>query len=82
MNSNVSGTKLQQIFNTLCLANRPLVLAGPHMARGRTRILLAELAERTDLPIVFMESPRGTADPSLGAFSDVLPEAATVLLLG
>jgi acetolactate synthase-1/2/3 large subunit len=52
------------------------------MARGRTRILLADLAERTDLPIVFMESPRGTADPSLGAFSDVLPEADTVLLLG
>ena len=63
--------------------DRPLVLAGPcHDTGEAARDVLARLAETSGLPVVFMESPRGTGDPSLGALADVLPDADTVLLLG
>ena len=69
-------------LDALLEADRPLVLAGPAMTRVRARGVLEDLAERSGLPVVFMESPRGTGDPSLGALADVLPEADAVLLLG
>jgi acetolactate synthase-1/2/3 large subunit len=34
------------------------------------------------VPVIGMESPRGVADPSLGAFAEVLAQADAVLLLG
>ncbi len=70
------------VLDALMESARPLVLAGPAMTRGRARAVLAELGERSGLPVVPMESPRGTGDPSLGAVADVLPDADTVLLLG
>ncbi len=70
------------ILDPLMRAARPLVLAGPAMTRGRARDVLGDLAGKSGLPVVFMESPRGTGDPSLGALADVLPDADTVLLLG
>ncbi len=70
------------LLDLLKRAARPLVLAGPAMTRGRARDVLETLAGRSGLPVVFMESPRGTGDPSLGALADVLPDADTVLLLG
>ena len=70
------------MLDALMDSARPLVLAGPAMTRGRARSVLENLAGRSGLPVVFMESPRGTGDPSLGALADVLPDADTVLLLG
>ena len=52
------------------------------MARGRAYADLRSLADESGIPVVFMESPRGTADPSLGALADALPKADAVLLLG
>jgi len=34
------------------------------------------------IPVIGMESPRGVADPSLGAFAEILAQADCVLLLG
>ena len=76
------GRAVGAVLDALMESARPLVLAGPAMTRGRARDVLGELAERSGLPIAFMESPRGTGDPSLGALADVLPDADTVLLLG
>ena len=76
------GRAVGAVLDALMDAARPLVLAGPAMTRGRARDVLGKLAERSGLPVVFMESPRGTGDPSLGALADVLPEADTVLLIG
>ena len=70
------------VLDALMDSVRPLVLAGPAMTRGPARDVLEKLAGRSSLPVVFMESPRGTGDPSLGALADVLPDADTVLLLG
>jgi acetolactate synthase-1/2/3 large subunit len=52
------------------------------MANGRGRELREALAAATGVPVVFTESPRGTADPALGALPDLLPEADLVVLLG
>jgi acetolactate synthase-1/2/3 large subunit len=40
------------------------------------------LEEATGIPVVGMESPRGTNDPSLGAFAEMLARADCVLLIG
>jgi acetolactate synthase-1/2/3 large subunit len=66
----------------LARAKRPLVLTGPTMANDRGRELRVSLAEVTGIPVLFMESPRGIADPSLGALADVLAQADLVVLLG
>ncbi len=66
----------------LLKSRRPLVLAGPALTRGRGRQLAASFAEKSGVPVVAMESPRGINDPSLGALAEVLVQADTVLLLG
>ena len=78
--AHVSG--VAAVLDALLEADRPLVLAGPAMTRGAARDVLEGLAERSGLPVILMESPRGTGDPSLGALADVLPDADAVLLLG
>ena len=78
----VDATAAKTIVERLARAQRPLVLAGPAglMPRGRPR--LAALEEACGAPVVGMESPRGMADPCLGAFAEVLAQADCVLLLG
>ncbi|HVN35677.1 MAG TPA: thiamine pyrophosphate-binding protein [Casimicrobiaceae bacterium] len=63
-------------------ASRPVILIGPVGMTRRGRALAAELEDATGIPVVGMESPRGLADPSLGAFAEVLAQADCVLLLG
>ena len=43
---------------------------------------MAALEAACGIPVVGMESPRGIADPSLGAFAEILAQADCVLLLG
>jgi len=50
--------------------------------RGRGRALMAALEKASGIPVVGMESPRGVADPSLGAFAQVLARADCALLVG
>jgi acetolactate synthase-1/2/3 large subunit len=70
------------IVSRLRSAKRALVLAGPvtltKMGRAKTAALEAALG----IPVVGMESPRGIADPSLGAFAQMLAQADLVVLLG
>jgi acetolactate synthase-1/2/3 large subunit len=63
-------------------AQRPVIFAGPSMAAGRGRELREALGAATGVPVLFTESPRGTADPALGALPDLLPQADLVVLLG
>jgi len=63
-------------------ARRPLILAGPVCMTRPGRERLAALEEASGIPVVGMESPRGIADPSLGAFGQMLAKASDVLLLG
>jgi acetolactate synthase-1/2/3 large subunit len=66
----------------LAKARRPLILTGPTMANDRGVDLRESLAQTMGVPVLLMESPRGIADPSLGAVADVLAHADLVLLLG
>ncbi len=63
-------------------ASRPVILVGPTGLTRRGRVLATALEDAAGIPIVGMESPRGMADPSLGAFAEMLAQADCVLLIG
>ena len=70
------------VMQRLLAAQRPLVLAGPASMTQPGRAALAALEAASGIPVVGMESPRGVADASLGAFAQMLAQADAVLLLG
>jgi acetolactate synthase-1/2/3 large subunit len=67
------AAKAELIAAALNSAARPLILAGPGAMRKRVDC---------GIPVIGMESPRGTHDPSLGRLAEVLKKADAVLLLG
>ena len=70
------------VLSELQAAARPVILAGPHLSSRQGRALLAELEQATRVPAVVLESPRGVADATIGAFSDIMRRADLVVLLG
>lgn len=66
----------------LCAGQRPLILVGPMMLIGNRRPEIAALELRRGIPVVSMDSPRGTDDPRLGNFGAQLRLADRVLMLG
>ena len=70
------------LLRKLAEASRPVVLVGPTGLTRRGRALAAALEDAAGIPVVGMESPRGMADPSLGAFAEVLARTDCVLLVG
>ena len=70
------------VLAELRAAARPVILAGPHLSSRQGRALLAELEQATRVPAVVLESPRGVADATIGAFSDIMRRADLVVLLG
>jgi acetolactate synthase-1/2/3 large subunit len=78
LNADVAATVMQ----ALLAARRPLILVGPASMTRPGRAALATLEAACGVPVVGMESPRGVADASLGAFAQVLAQADLVLLLG
>ncbi len=63
-------------------AERPLILAGPQLSSVGGRALLNRLQAATKAPAVIMESPRGIADATLGAFADLVRRVDLIVLLG
>jgi acetolactate synthase-1/2/3 large subunit len=63
-------------------AKRPLLLAGPAMARGGAWRAIRRLADALGVPALPMESPRGANDPALGGVRAAFPRADRVVLLG
>ena len=63
-------------------AKRPLILCGPSCMTREGRARMHALEQASGVPVVGMESPRGIADPALGAFAQALAQADVVLLLG
>jgi acetolactate synthase-1/2/3 large subunit len=85
--AQVSGTSLADttavaILSAIAEAARPIVIAGPLMSNAGDRALLAKLEAATGAPAVVMESPRGMADATLGAFPDLIARADLIVLLG
>jgi acetolactate synthase-1/2/3 large subunit len=72
----------QSICDRLARAKRPLILGGPSSLTRHGRARMQALEDALGLPAIGMESPRGIADPSLGAFAEMLAQADCILLLG
>ena len=70
------------VLDALAAAQHPLILTGPMLMTPRMRERVRELEDPTGIPVIGMESPRGTSDPSLGRLAQVLTKADVVLLLG
>jgi acetolactate synthase-1/2/3 large subunit len=71
-----------KILTAIAHAERPLIIAGPQLSTVAGRALLEKLEAATGAPAVIMESPRGIADATLGAFPDVVKRADLIVLLG
>ena len=78
----LADADVQALQAWLQAAERPLILAGPGALTRRGRAQAVALQAACGVPVIGMESPRGVADPSLGAFAEVLAQADAVLLLG
>lgn len=66
----------------IAAAARPIILVGPQLSSVSGRALLGRLEAATKAPAVIIESPRGIADATLGAFSDLARRADLIVLLG
>ena len=71
-----------QLLRCLDAAQRPLVLVGPSCMTRPGRAGMAALETAIGVPVVGMESPRGIADASLGAFAQMLAKADCIVLVG
>jgi acetolactate synthase I/II/III large subunit len=63
-------------------AARPIVIAGPQLSTVASRALLGQLETALQAPCVILESPRGLADATLGAFPDLIRACDLIVLLG
>jgi len=70
------------VLAEIAAAARPVIFAGPQLSNVSGRALLARLEAAAKAPAVILESPRGIADATLGAFSDVVQRADLIVLLG
>ncbi len=70
------------VAHLLAGAVRPLLLAPPSLASPAGAAALDRLETASGMPVPVMNSPRGLADPSLGAFPELLAEADLIVLLG
>ena len=71
-----------EMLAAIAQAARPIIIAGPQMSTVNGRALLGQLEAATGVPAVIMESPRGLADATLGAFPDLIKRADLIVLLG
>lgn len=71
-----------KILAAIADAERPIIIAGPQLSTVAGRTLLEKLEAATGAPTVIMESPRGIADATLGAFPDLVRRADLIVLLG
>jgi acetolactate synthase-1/2/3 large subunit len=70
------------ILAAIAGAERPVILAGPQLSSISGRALLGRLEAATKAPTVILESPRGVADATLGAFPDLARRFDLIVLLG
>lgn len=78
----LDASSAEAFLAMLRAAKRPLIIGGPAACTAKGRARAAQLERASGVPVVGTESPRGVADPALGAFAEVLAQADAVLLLG
>jgi acetolactate synthase-1/2/3 large subunit len=77
-----ASSQIENIVTLLETAERPVVLAGPHLFRAERRALQAALSVAQNLPLIVLDSPRGLNDPAQGALRELLHAADCVFYLG
>jgi len=70
------------VLAAIARARQPIIFAGPQLSNVSGRALLGRLEAATKAPAVIIESPRGIADATLGALSDLTRRADLIVLLG
>ena len=70
------------VLAAIAKAGQPIIFAGPQLSNVSGRALLGRLEAATKAPAVIIESPRGIADATLGALSDLTRRADLIVLLG
>jgi acetolactate synthase-1/2/3 large subunit len=78
----LADTNADQILAAVAGAARPIIIGGPQLSNPSGRALLAKLEAATGAPALIMESPRGIADATLGAFPALIRRADLIVLLG
>ena len=76
------AARVEEALALLAAARRPLIVAGPAMARRARGGAIEALGRVTGIPALPVESPRGLNDPWLHGAANVFAEADCVLLLG
>jgi len=79
---SLSDETADTVLAAIGAAGRPIIIAGPQFSSVEGRALLARLETAVKAPVVIVDSPRGLADATLGAFTDLTPRADLVVLLG
>jgi acetolactate synthase-1/2/3 large subunit len=79
---SLAAPAADHILDAIAGAERPLIIAGPQLSSIAGRAMLEKLEAATGTPAVIMESPRGIADATLGAFPDLIRRADLIVLLG
>jgi thiamine pyrophosphate-dependent acetolactate synthase large subunit-like protein len=77
-----SEALVEQMLGLLSGAKRPVIVAGPGMARGRRWAAVRRLADAIGAPALPSESPRGLNDPWLHGANACVADADLVMLLG
>ena len=80
--ARAGDAEIKTIVEMLAAAKRPVIIAGPGMARGRRWSAVQALSRATGVPGLPSESPRGLNDPWLHGANASLAQADVVLLLG
>ena len=80
--AKLDDASADKILTAIAASARPLIIAGPQLSTVRGRAMLSKLEAAIGAPAVIMESPRGIADATLGAFADVIKRADLIVLLG
>jgi acetolactate synthase I/II/III large subunit len=70
------------VLAAIASADRPVILVGPQLSNISGRALINRLEVATKAPAVILESPRGIADATLGAFPDLVRRFDLIVLLG
>lgn len=78
----LSHEAAKALVQALQQTSRPIVLVGPQGLTDAGRSAVAKLEASLGIPVIATESPRGSNDPSLGAFAPLLATADCVLLVG
>ncbi|MFG3593146.1 thiamine pyrophosphate-binding protein [Bradyrhizobium sp. RDI18] len=69
---DIEAEAADKILSAIASSERPIIFAPPALSSVDGRSLLKELELATNAPAVILESPRGAADATLGAFADLV----------